>query len=69
MRDGDTDQHRIVVLPAVEMVRTGDREADIVTNTQRCTAVFEDMLRRYPDQWIWFHKRWKTRPLGEPRIY
>ena len=39
------------------------------TNTQRCTAVIEDMLRRYPDQWIWFHKRWKTRPLGEPRIY
>jgi KDO2-lipid IV(A) lauroyltransferase len=69
LRDGESDTHRIVVLPEVEMVRTGNREADVVTNTQRCTAVLEDMLRRYPDQWIWFHKRWKTRPLGESRIY
>jgi KDO2-lipid IV(A) lauroyltransferase len=69
IRDGESDQHRIVVLPEVELVHTGDRERDVVENTQRCTAVIETMLRRYPDQWIWFHKRWKTRPLGEARIY
>jgi KDO2-lipid IV(A) lauroyltransferase len=44
------------------MVSTGDREADIVANTQRCSRVVEEMIRRYPEQWIWFHKRWKTRP-------
>jgi KDO2-lipid IV(A) lauroyltransferase len=27
------------------------------------------MVRRYPEQWLWMHKRWKTRPPGEPRIY
>jgi KDO2-lipid IV(A) lauroyltransferase len=69
LRDGESDQHRLVILPEIEMMRTGDREADVVTNTQRCTAVLEDTLRRYPDQWIWFHKRWKTRPLGEPNMY
>ncbi len=69
VRDGESDKHRVIVLPEVELVRTGNREADVVTNTQRCTAVIEEMLRRYPDQWIWFHKRWKTRPMGEPRIY
>ena len=69
IRDGESDTHRIVVLPEVELVRTGDREADVLANTQRCTAVIEEMLRRHPDQWIWFHKRWKTRPLGEARIY
>ncbi len=69
VREDDSDRHRIVVLPAVELVKTGDREADVVENTQRCTAVVEAMLRRHPEQWIWFHKRWKTRPLGEPRIY
>jgi KDO2-lipid IV(A) lauroyltransferase len=44
------------------MVLTGDREADAVTNTQRCSRIIEDMIRRYPEQWIWFHKRWKTQP-------
>lgn len=69
VRQGDSDQHRIVVLPEVELVQSGDREADVAENTRRCNAVIETMLRRYPEQWIWFHKRWKTRPLGEPRIY
>lgn len=69
VRIGESDRHRVIVLPEIELVRTGDREADVVVNTQRCTAVIEDMLRRYPDQWIWFHKRWNTRPVGEPRLY
>lgn len=69
VREGESDRHRIVVLPEIELARTGNREADILTNTQRCNAAIESMMRRYPDQWIWFHKRWKTRPVGEPRIY
>ena len=69
VRQGESDHHQIVVLPEIELVDTGDRAADVITNTQRCTAVIESMLRRHPDQWIWFHKRWKTRPLGEPRLY
>jgi len=69
IREGASDRHRIVVLPEVELLRSGDREADVITNTQRCTTVIEDVLRRYPEQWIWFHKRWNTRPKGEPRIY
>ena len=31
--------------------------------------VVEDWVRRYPDQWLWIHRRWKTRPPGEPAIY
>jgi Kdo2-lipid IVA lauroyltransferase/acyltransferase len=69
IREGETERHRIVVLPEVEMVRTGNREADIVTNTQRCTSVIERMVHQHPDQWIWFHKRWRTRPEGEPPLY
>ena len=69
VREGDSDRHRIVVLPEVELVKTSDRDADVIENTRRCNAVFETMLRRYPEQWIWFHKRWKTRPIGDPRIY
>jgi KDO2-lipid IV(A) lauroyltransferase len=56
-------------LSEVALVETGDSEADAVENTARLTAVLEDVIRRYPDQWLWMHRRWKTRPEGEPPIY
>ncbi len=55
--------------PAVELVRTGDDNADIVANTAMFTSVIEDHIRRYPDQWLWLHRRWKTRPEGESPLY
>jgi Kdo2-lipid IVA lauroyltransferase/acyltransferase len=55
--------------PVVELVRTGDHEADIVANTAKFTKVIEDVVRRYPDQWLWVHRRWKTRPEGQPLLY
>jgi Kdo2-lipid IVA lauroyltransferase/acyltransferase len=51
------------------IARTGDDEADIVTNTQIFTTAIEQCVRRYPDQWLWVHRRWKTRPPGEPPLY
>ena len=69
VRQGESDQHRLIVFPDIELAQTGNREADIVTNTQRCSDVVERVLREYPDQWIWFHRRWRTRPEGEPEFY
>jgi KDO2-lipid IV(A) lauroyltransferase len=69
VREGESGRHRIEILPEVELITSNDREADIRVNSQHCTAVIEDMIRRYPEQWIWFHKRWKTRPPGEPKLY
>lgn len=69
VREGESDQHRLVILPEVKMVDSGDRDADIVANTQRCTRVLEEMIRAHPDHWIWFHKRWRTQPLGAPKFY
>lgn len=69
LREGSSGRHRVLVLPEIPLVRSGDRDADVIANTQRCTAVIEELLRRYPEQWIWFHKRWNTRPKGEPRVY
>jgi KDO2-lipid IV(A) lauroyltransferase len=43
---------------------TGDSEADVLALTQKCTSVIESWIRRYPDQWLWIHRRWKTRPDG-----
>ncbi len=69
VREGETERHRIVVLPAIEAVRTGNRERDILVNTQRYTQVLEEVIRRHPEQWIWFHRRWRTRPPGAPPLY
>jgi len=53
----------------IEIAPTEDQEADIVALTQRCTSVIESWVRRYPDQWLWIHRRWKTRPVGDAPIY
>jgi KDO2-lipid IV(A) lauroyltransferase len=55
--------------PQIEMVRTGDPEADILANTALFTAAIESYIRQYPEQWLWVHRRWKTRPEGQERLY
>jgi Kdo2-lipid IVA lauroyltransferase/acyltransferase len=53
----------------IEIPRSEDAAADILAGTQLCTDVIEAWIRRYPDQWLWIHRRWKTRPAGEPELY
>ena len=48
---------------------TEDQDDDARVNTARFTAAIEGYVRRYPDQWLWMHRRWKTRPPGESGIY
>lgn len=62
-------KYRLRFDPAVELIRTSDNEADITANTQLFTKIIEDYVRHYPDQWLWVHRRWKTRPEGQPPIY
>jgi KDO2-lipid IV(A) lauroyltransferase len=62
-------KYRLRFDPALELVRTGDLEADIAANTQMFTKVIEDYVRKYPEQWLWVHRRWKTRPEGQPPLY
>ena len=67
--DGAIRKYRLCFEPAVELSRTGDAAADIRENTQRFTRVIENYVRRYPGQWLWVHRRWKTRPPGQPSVY
>ena len=53
----------------LELARTGDAETDMLSNTARFTEAIEAAVRRHPEQWLWMHRRWKTRPPGEARIY
>jgi KDO2-lipid IV(A) lauroyltransferase len=53
----------------LELVRTGKMASDILANTALFTATIEAYVRRYPEQWLWVHRRWKTRPEGEERLY
>src|SRR2546421_632212 len=55
--------------PPVKLVRTGNHQRDVEINTANFAAAMEHMIRLYPEQWLWIHKRWKTRPPGEPEIY
>jgi Kdo2-lipid IVA lauroyltransferase/acyltransferase len=67
--DPSLRKYRLRFDPALKLVRTGNDEEDIVSNTQLFTRSIEDYVRRYPDQWLWVHRRWKTRPTGQPALY
>src|SRR2546430_761674 len=67
--DPGLKKYRLRFDPAVELIRTADRESDVVANTALFTKVIEDYVRRYPDQWLWVHRRWKTRPEREKGLY
>jgi Kdo2-lipid IVA lauroyltransferase/acyltransferase len=67
--DESLGKYRLRFEPPVELVRTGDTEKDVAENTQRFAKVLEEIIREYPEQWVWIHARWKNRPRGEPKIY
>jgi KDO2-lipid IV(A) lauroyltransferase len=54
---------RGLILPEVPLITTGDKEKDIETNTLAYNRVIESVVRKYPEQWFWVHRRWKTKPL------
>ena len=55
--------------PQLHFEHTGNHEKDVLAATQQCNDVLESWIRRYPDQWLWIHRRWKTRPPGEAPLY
>ncbi len=54
---------------SVDWLSRDDPEEEIIANTANFTRRIEAYVREYPDQWLWVHRRWKTRPPDEPTIY
>ncbi len=54
-------RHKIIIEDPVPLVNTGNQDEDVKTNTQRWSSVVESYIRKYPEQWVWMHKRWKTK--------
>lgn len=52
--------HELVFEEPIELADTGDRDKDLIENTQRWSSVIESYIRKYPEQWVWMHRRWKT---------
>jgi KDO2-lipid IV(A) lauroyltransferase len=51
----------IIFEDEVKPIHTGDKTKDIEENTALYTRIIERYVQKYPDQWFWFHRRWKTR--------
>jgi Kdo2-lipid IVA lauroyltransferase/acyltransferase len=60
-------QQQMHILPEIPLVITGEEETDLVVNTQNFTNFTERIVREHPEQWVWMHERWKTRPGKEIR--
>jgi KDO2-lipid IV(A) lauroyltransferase len=75
LRVGDGSRHVVRFNPALELESPPEGRdraglgGVLERNTARMTRAIEDAIRKAPEQWIWSHRRWKTRPAGEPRRY
>jgi Kdo2-lipid IVA lauroyltransferase/acyltransferase len=69
VRERDGRHHRIEIQDEISLVRTADAGADVLENTRRFVKAVEDMVRRYPEQFLWTHKRYRTRPRGMAKVY
>jgi KDO2-lipid IV(A) lauroyltransferase len=66
VRDG-FGKHRLVIQEPLELVHTGDIKKDVEANTQLFNHTLESMIRQYPDQWFWVHRRWERKKRVSPR--
>jgi len=54
--------YHVTCYPPIELIDTGNPKADLIANTQKCSDVYEMVIRQHPEQWAWFHRRWKRQP-------
>jgi KDO2-lipid IV(A) lauroyltransferase len=67
--DEKLNKHVLRFAPEIPLIRTGDFKEEVALNTARYTRAIEECVRRHPEQWLWIHKRWRTRPANQPELY
>lgn len=67
--DAERQRYVLRIEPELNVTHTGNDDDDIQQLTAQFMSSIEKIVRRYPEQWLWLHKRWKTRPPGEPDLY
>jgi KDO2-lipid IV(A) lauroyltransferase len=61
--------HRLLIGEPLQMVNTGDVKKDVEANTRLVNQTLEEMIRQYPDQWFWVHRRWERKRKGRRRSF
>jgi KDO2-lipid IV(A) lauroyltransferase len=70
VRQPNGRSHVVEIYEEIEQQRTGDKNADAIENTARYQKAIEEMVRAHPEQWLWTHRRYRTRPVsGTPSLY
>ncbi|MBI3725443.1 lysophospholipid acyltransferase family protein [bacterium] len=64
-RRGTEGRHLLRILPPLVWDESADRKGALVSNTALYTKVIEDAVRRNPEEWFWFHRRWRTQPYPD----
>lgn len=59
--------HRLIIQEPLKLIHTGEIKKDIEANTQLFNHTLESMIRRYPDQWFWVHRRWERKKRVSPQ--
>lgn len=61
----ENDKIVLEISECINFKKTENYNKDVLNLTQKCTTIIEEKIREYPEQWFWFHDRWKTKPKGE----
>jgi KDO2-lipid IV(A) lauroyltransferase len=62
LRDGDSDKHTVMIEKHFYLEQKATDEETIQYNVQKLTNIIEKYIRKYPHEWGWMHRRWKSRP-------